>query len=410
VYRVSHQHTAKGEFRTIHGAWEQWRKDRRAPVPDGGKSPQAAVIEVADSGVYEERLNFELEPGESVQLRAAPSVRPVLRLLDYRVDQPDPFRISGAAASRFVLEGFLVVGRGILIAGPGHVENDPPHSDAADEGEPGDEDATRDGARDRSQDHRELCDVAIRHCTLVPGWDLDCDCSPGRPDEPSLTLSYTRTKVVVEHSILGSIQVDGDERRGDPATLRISDSILDATSPDGLALSDGSGHIAYAAVRIVRTTVVGEVRTHAIHLAENSVFTSRVIVARRQIGCIRFSYVPIGSRTPRRYSCQPDLAAQQAEDDLRSASTGSVDPNTVGRARARAVDRVRPTFTSLRYGTPGYAQLGEATDSAIGRGADDESELGAFHDLYQPQRAANLWARLDEYTPAGMDAGIFYAS
>jgi len=44
------------------------------------------------------------------------------------------------------------------------------------------------------------------------------------------------------------------------------------------------------------------------------------------------------------------------------------------------------------------------------RGADDESEMGAFHDLFQPQREANLLARLDEFTPAGMDVGIIHAS
>jgi hypothetical protein len=36
--------------------------------------------------------------------------------------------------------------------------------------------------------------------------------------------------------------------------------------------------------------------------------------------------------------------------------------------------------------------------------------MGAFHDLYQPQRESNLRARLDEYTPAGMTAGILFAS
>jgi hypothetical protein len=36
--------------------------------------------------------------------------------------------------------------------------------------------------------------------------------------------------------------------------------------------------------------------------------------------------------------------------------------------------------------------------------------MGVFHDLYQPQRAANLQARLDEFTPAGMDSGIIYAT
>jgi hypothetical protein len=35
--------------------------------------------------------------------------------------------------------------------------------------------------------------------------------------------------------------------------------------------------------------------------------------------------------------------------------------------------------------------------------------MGAFHDLFEPQRIANLRARLDEYTPAGMETGIIYA-
>ena len=34
--------------------------------------------------------------------------------------------------------------------------------------------------------------------------------------------------------------------------------------------------------------------------------------------------------------------------------------------------------------------------------------MGVFHDLYQPQRLANLNARLEEYTPAGMDAEIIF--
>jgi hypothetical protein len=46
----------------------------------------------------------------------------------------------------------------------------------------------------------------------------------------------------------------------------------------------------------------------------------------------------------------------------------------------------------------------------IGQGADDQAEMGAFQDLYQPQRKANLRARLDEYLRFGLDAGIFYAS
>jgi hypothetical protein len=72
--------------------------------------------------------------------------------------------------------------------------------------------------------------------------------------------------------------------------------------------------------------------------------------------------------------------------------------------------RVEPQFNSERYGTPVYCQLSKACADEISRGADDESEMGAFHDLYQPQRRMNLRARLDEYTPAGSEVGIIFAS
>ena len=76
----------------------------------------------------------------------------------------------------------------------------------------------------------------------------------------------------------------------------------------------------------------------------------------------------------------------------------------------REAVRVHPQFNSLRYGTPTYCQLSCDCAEEIKRGADDASEMGAFHDLFQPQRLANLRARIDEYTPAGMEAGIVIAT
>lgn len=69
-----------------------------------------------------------------------------------------------------------------------------------------------------------------------------------------------------------------------------------------------------------------------------------------------------------------------------------------------------PLFMSRRYGHATYAQLSLECAPEILRGADDESEMGAFHDLFQPQRAANLRVRLDEFIPAGMEAGILFAN
>ncbi|HEX2644986.1 MAG TPA: hypothetical protein VHU81_18450, partial [Thermoanaerobaculia bacterium] len=192
----------------------------------------------------------------------------------------------------------------------------------------------------------------------------------------------------------------------DPVPIRISDSLLDATGEQREALGAPGRPVAHARLTILRSTVFGEVQVHAVELAENSLFEGLLRVARRQTGCVRFCSVLPGSRTPRRFHCQPDLAerAEQAE------TAGIADPAERAAARDRARQRVRPQFESRRYGTPAYGRLALTCAAEIRRGADDESEMGVYHDLYEPQREANLRARLDEYTPAGLDAGLIFAS
>jgi hypothetical protein len=215
-------------------------------------------------------------------------------------------------------------------------------------------------------------------------------------------LEYSRARIRIEHSILGGITTEARERASEPQQIQITDSILDATSEERLALGSSRGAVAYVALTIARSTVIGRVQTHSIELAENTIFNGAVTVARRGRGCVRFCYVPDESRTPRRYECQPDLVKQAVME-----KTGLADKAAMMDQEA---DRVRPIFNSLRYGTPAYCQLADRCAEEITRGADDESEMGVFHDLFQPQRAANLRARLDEFTPAGMDAGIVYAN
>src|SRR5262249_13825165 len=118
-------------------------------------------------------------------------------------------------------------------------------------------------------------------------------------------------------------------------------------------------------------------------------------------------------RTPRRYHCQPDLAQVDAANEVRAIATAQGAPATaadLARARSLAVQRGRPRFSAGRYGFPDYAQLAETCGAEIRRGADHESERGAFHDLFQPQREANLRARLAEYTPGGTDTGIIFVT
>ncbi|MER7400808.1 hypothetical protein ABT381_35430, partial [Streptomyces sp. NPDC000151] len=352
VYRVGPGQT----YQRIMDAYGQWQHDRRA-----GRCGPDGIIEITHSGAYQEQLDFDLDPGDRLEVRAAEGTRPVIRLLDWYSNRPDALNIrardeecAAGDRPRMVLDGLLITGRGINVQGP-------------------------------------VGALALRHCTLVPGWSLEPECHPHSPEEPSLVLDRTSACVEIDRTILGTIEVIGDEVSTDPLPIHIRDSILDATGHDREALSAPDCRHAHAVLHAHRTTVIGEVHVHAVQIAENSLFTGRLHVARRQIGCLRYSYVTPGSRTPRRYRCLPDLVgAEQA---------GSV----------------RPVLRSERYGTPAYGQLtAPGADGPAGEGcrraAEDGAELGAFHDLYQPQREDSLRARLAEYTPAGTDAGIFFVT
>jgi hypothetical protein len=397
LYGVSQSNAKK--MKSINAALDAWRKQQGAVPPkpaDGAPKEEreawnkewgeayemlrAAVIEIEDSAVYSEQLIIELEKGESLQIRAKVGARPVIRLLDYMSDSPDAMTIKGRQGSRFKLDGLMVMGRSIYVSGP----------------DSGDPESIKDG---------DLCDVTIRHSTLVPGWVLECNCDPKRPNEASLEIFNSSAKIRIEHSIVGSIYVTADEVTNDPVDIIVSDSIVDATRADLVAIGATNLPLAFAQLSIVRSTVIGEVKTHAIRLAENSIFMSLIGVGRRQLGCMRYCYVTSGSRTPRRYRCQPETAIATVTDTGPPLSDAEK-----ALLKDREQHRVRLHFNSLRYGTAAYCQLAADCAAEIFRGADDESEMGAFHDLFQPQRMANLRARLDEYTPAGMEAGIVIAN
>ncbi|HEV2740009.1 MAG TPA: hypothetical protein VGU66_15630 [Candidatus Elarobacter sp.] len=349
-YRVG----AGAPFPRIGDALAKWRQD----------DPADAVIEIVDSNVYGEVMDIALNAGRTLQVRAANGKRPVIRL-----SAPDDLMISGAAKSWFTLDGIVVTGRPVQIAG-------------------------------------EISGVTIRHSTLVPGWGLTCDCEPTRPSEPSLEIIEAPRCVTIEHSIVGAIQVDRDELQHDPLQLRIADSIVDATSGDRVAIGAAGKLCADAVLTVRRTTVLGQIQTRTIELAEDSILLGLVHACRRQRGCIRFCYVPSGSDTPRRYECQPDLVEAAVAALPASQFTAAARDALLQAERLR----VKPDFDGTRYGKPEYCRLSAECAAEITTGADDESEMGVFHDLYAPQRAANLRQRLDDYTPAGSDAGIIYAS
>ncbi len=196
------------------------------------------------------------------------------------------------------------------------------------------------------------------------------------------------TVVEIEKSITGGLRVFEGSK------VIISNSIVDAEEESAVAYAGISGEEPGGVLHLTNSTIVGKVYTRIMEMASNSIFlaggsqtgvwTGPVISQRLQQGCVRFSYLPPGSRLPRPYRCQPENTEMTA--------------------------RVRPVFTSLKYGDEGYGQLSKHCAEEISQGADDEAEMGVFHDLYQPQREKNLRTRLEEYLRFGLEAGIFKAS
>jgi hypothetical protein len=348
VYRVG----AGEVFAALGPAIKRWEEDR----------PANAAIEITDNGAYTEPVEIRLEKNQTLWFRAAEGKRPVIRLLDWSPSFRDAFCISGGSGSRVILDGLAIAGRGIRISGP-------------------------DPGEDLPGPEEDLCEVAIRHCTLVPGWSVPAaHCIAGQRG-PSVELRNTRARLIIRKSILGPILVVSDNIRAEPNRVDARDSILDGTGTELPVAGSSDGTIAHAVFSFVRCTILGSVMAREIGQAQDSIFAGRVTVARSQAGCMRFCYVPYGSRTPRRFSCIPDKL-------------------TAERIRREA----RPRFTSTRYGSPGYCQLATDCPGSIRCGAEDESEMGVFHDLYQPQREANLGLRLDEYTPGGMETKIFFVN
>jgi hypothetical protein len=318
-------------FATVGDALNQW-------VLDGKPS---AVVLIHDSGTYEETIAVDLPADGRLEIRAANEERPVLLL-------GDELDVTGLAGSSFELNGLLIADQAVRVSG-------------------------------------DVDKLTIRHSTLVPGRSLEEDGTPLAPSEPALFLESGQAEAIVERSILGALRIAPE------AEIEIRDSILDANERAAIAYgAPPDGTAPGGSLILSRCTVVA---TQRLRLAENTLFLGTVTAERRQEGCVRFSYVPHGSRVPRRYRCQPVVpeGATPAEAE-------------------KLARRVAPRFTSLRYGDPAYAQLDWRSPKEILRGAEDGSEMGAFSSLEQPQREDALRARLNEYLPVGLEAGILFAT
>jgi hypothetical protein len=304
---------------------------------------------IADSLTYTQTPTLKASAESEVVIAARNGARPLIAASADIV-------LAIGARGRLVLEGLVISGGALRLA-------------AAADNEP-----------------RE---IVLRDCTLVPGLELNPDGSAVLPGAPALIVEHPFTKITIERCNTGPLHIAAD------AEVGLQDCIVDSGAPTNVAYAANSSGEAGGELSAKECTVIGKLHTKLLRLVSNSILHARlaeppvvetwrapIISERRQEGCVRFSFVPLGSITPRRHRCVPD---------------------------SRNTDVV-PHFTSLQYGEAAYGQLRRVTHDAIRKGASDEGEMGVLHALLQPQREENLRIRLDEYLRFGLHAGLFYAT
>lgn len=352
------------------------------PVPtvvpvSGGDPPGPALASVAGGGAVDIVDNHTYGAPATITATSpaagAPDRAVVLRSVNRRrplLTRGDQVRLAMEPDTTIVIDGLVIAGAPLVI--------------------------------------EESADVAarrlvLRHCTLVPGMTRNSDGSPGSLGRASLIVLHPFASATLDHCITGPVvAVEGAE-------VRAENSVIDAGGEEEIAFcgrapdpggallgvstaaerATGDGLEEGGNLTLEACTVLGKVRARRLdvsdslllaRLASGDPWAAPVWAERRQVGCIRFSFVPPGSRTPRRFQCAGDDPAH------------------------------RPFHTSLRYGDPGYMQLRRSTHPAIRIGASDEGAMGATHELHEPQRETNLHVRLDEYLRYGLEAGFFYAT
>jgi hypothetical protein len=401
-------------------------------------------IELLDSDSYTIRAEDPLEigAGKTLEIRAASQQWPLVQL-DLAEDRPcgDPWTVRLGPGSRLVIDGLQMCGATIRIV------------DGTSEG---------DAACDLPEVNR-VSSFVVRHATLIPGGRTPASSHDHEPGHASLSMCLLRGRLVIDRSITGTLNIEHPtcDRTAPPTAMRatciegpltvqITDSIVHAAWGRP-AIASECCWPAHADLTIERTTVLGDICAQQISRAEDSLFAGVVHVQRRSHGYMRFCYVPtefghlprlhIGEtdlrlasllncawdrwlqplldrgrsysaanccgriRTPSRFKCLP----HPIEGVSGQAKPCSGECGPYPEEHLPAVSAAVPIFVTTEYGSPGYCELALNCPREILRGAEDESELGAYHDNYWPQRCAALEARLQEYTPANIESAVIYA-
>ncbi len=244
--------------------------------------------------------------------------------------------------------------------------------------------------------------LEVIHCTLVP-----------KSDSASLTVenenALGEVNISFEKSITGALILPNLI-----TSLKLSNSIikgmfLQTTQLAVAANIEPNNLLMGPLTQIDQCTIFGEVHVSALPSANNSIFTHTVVVQNPE-GCMRYCSLPLNSQTPQRYRCQPEYNYEiEAEKLITDSDLNSVDELSPS-DKNFIITNLTPSFSSMNYNDPNFAQLSDNCNPAISAGAENGAEMGAFNMLKQPQRLLNLQQIMTEFLPFGLNYEIFYIS
>jgi hypothetical protein len=332
-----------------------------------GSAWQSGVFEIADSGSYDGDLT--LTPEGPLVVRAADEVRPVV-LGQVIIDA-----IPGGSVT---LRGVGIRDGIVIRSGTGSGSSSSSSSSSSNSSS--------------SSASGPVIDTAftliLEHCTV----------------RGPLSWSYDEGgSLIVRSSLCSTLRVDPK------VTVSLSDSSVDAGDLAAIAICAADGVSPCGRTDLSACTVIGSITARETNLIENSLLCGPASFERTQAGCVRYSYVPPGSRTPRRFRCQPDLAIDAAT----TAAARSGPPMSAIALQALSDEvssRLVPMFVSRVPGAAGYLQLADSGAAELAGGAESGDEMGIFHGLYNRRRESNLNFRLSEYLRIGLEAGVIHAS
>jgi len=351
---------------SIDEAFGKWKRDEA----EGLVKEQVVLFEIVDSAIYGVDISqIDVPLGKTLILRSSQEQRATLTAAKVvKGERVHAIEVSGGEGSCFVLDG-LLLNKNLCLK------------------------IVKKSSNLVSQ-FSNLKRFVIRHCTIVPfsvGEEayndglIKTDLDP--QEKPS-------NDTVVDSNVVGcSVVVEGNDYLSVSLDKSISGKILMSASKGKLVVYDsildvgvdGFSVECFEAV-LENCTVFGKSNFDILNSASNVIFADTVTVKRRQEGYVRFSYISnrfaqeagCVSRVPKCYRCQP------------------------GEARLSFV----PHFTSKIYGAPSYAQLHRDNLKKLFEGADNESEIGVFNQVFQSHRINNLMATFAEYLPFGLTAGV----